>query len=62
MVSGCCRSASDGDGRQDYPQIALHELFDGQVVIFRPVPGFREPHLFVGPLSRERGVVGGLLG
>ena len=62
MVPGHCRGGSDEDGRQGDFQVALHKLLDGQVVIFRPVSSLCEPHLFVGPLSGKRGVVGGLLG
>ena len=61
MVPGDCRGWSDGDGRQDDFQVALHKLLDRQVVIFRPVPSLGEPHLFVGPLSGKRGVVGGAI-
>ena len=49
------------DHREQDLDVALYELLDGEIVIFGPMPGLGQPHLFVRPLGGERGIVRWLL-
>ena len=57
MVAGdLCGRALWNCGEHDL-YVPLYKLFDGEVIIFGPVPGLGQPYLLVRPLRGEGRVV-----